>query len=125
MGTSEGVGTLGPCSSTEAELVAFGVAEHRPMSTSGCGPRSRTRRHRSCVRILDQRHGPVRRPDPRPRVINSAVKAEIKTIFDESLCGKFAEEWIAEAASGRVNHRTLQDEGAAHRSRRVCATGAP
>jgi ketol-acid reductoisomerase len=49
-----------------------------------------------------------------PRVINSAVKAEMKTILDEIRSGKFAQEWIAESESGRANYRKLQDEGAAH-----------
>jgi ketol-acid reductoisomerase len=49
-----------------------------------------------------------------PRVVNSAVKAEMKTILDEIRSGKFAEEWIAESESGRANYRKLQEEGAAH-----------
>ena len=49
-----------------------------------------------------------------PRVINEAVKAEMRTILDEIRSGKFAEEWIAESESGRATYRKLQEEGAAH-----------
>jgi ketol-acid reductoisomerase len=49
-----------------------------------------------------------------PRVINDAVKAEMRTILDEIRSGRFAEEWIAESESGRPNYRKLQTEGAAH-----------
>ncbi len=49
-----------------------------------------------------------------PRVINEAVKAEMRTILDEIRSGKFAEEWIAESESGRATYKKLQEEGAAH-----------
>jgi ketol-acid reductoisomerase len=49
-----------------------------------------------------------------PRVINEAVKAEMRTILDEIRSGKFAEEWIAESESGRPTYKKLQAEGAAH-----------
>ena len=49
-----------------------------------------------------------------PRVINSAVKAEMRTILDEIRSGAFAEEWIAESESGRARYKKLQEEGAAH-----------
>jgi len=49
-----------------------------------------------------------------PRVINDAVKAEMRTILDEIRSGKFAQEWIAESESGRATYKKLQDEGAAH-----------
>ncbi len=49
-----------------------------------------------------------------PRVINQAVKAEMKTILDEIRSGKFAEEWIAESESGRANYKRLQEQGKAH-----------
>ena len=38
-----------------------------------------------------------------PRVINDAVRAEMRTILDEIQTGKFAEEWIAESEAGRPN----------------------
>jgi ketol-acid reductoisomerase len=56
-----------------------------------------------------------------PRVINSAVKAEMKTILDEIRSGKFADEWIAESESGRANYHKLQEEGAAHPIEKVGA----
>ena len=49
-----------------------------------------------------------------PRVINEAVKSEMRTILDEIRSGKFAEEWIAESESGRATYKKLQEEGAAH-----------
>ncbi len=49
-----------------------------------------------------------------PRVINEAVKAEMRTILDEIRSGRFAEEWIAESESGRPTYKKLQAEGAAH-----------
>jgi ketol-acid reductoisomerase len=49
-----------------------------------------------------------------PRVINEAVKAEMRTILDEIRTGKFADEWIAESESGRARFGKLRDEGAAH-----------
>ena len=49
-----------------------------------------------------------------PRVINDAVKAEMRTILDEIRSGRFAEEWIAESESGRATYKKLQQEGAAH-----------
>jgi ketol-acid reductoisomerase len=49
-----------------------------------------------------------------PRVINDAVKAEMRTILDDIRSGRFAEEWIAESEAGRPNYRKLKDEGAAH-----------
>jgi ketol-acid reductoisomerase len=49
-----------------------------------------------------------------PRVINQAVKAEMRAILDEIRSGAFAEEWIAESESGRATYRKLREEGAAH-----------
>jgi ketol-acid reductoisomerase len=49
-----------------------------------------------------------------PRVINSAVREEMKRILDEIQSGKFAEEWIAENKAGRPRFRQLQDEGRQH-----------
>jgi ketol-acid reductoisomerase len=49
-----------------------------------------------------------------PRVINDAVKAEMRTILDEIRGGRFAEEWIAESESGRATYKKLRQEGAAH-----------
>jgi ketol-acid reductoisomerase len=49
-----------------------------------------------------------------PRVINDAVKAEMRNILGEIRSGKFAEEWIAESEAGRPNYRRLRDAGKAH-----------
>jgi ketol-acid reductoisomerase len=49
-----------------------------------------------------------------PRVINDAVKAEMKVILDEIQSGKFADEWIAESESGRARYTELREKGKAH-----------
>jgi ketol-acid reductoisomerase len=49
-----------------------------------------------------------------PRVINAAVKAEMKTILSEIQSGKFAEEWIAESESGRGHFDELREKGKQH-----------
>ncbi|HKH03540.1 MAG TPA: ketol-acid reductoisomerase [Acidimicrobiales bacterium] len=49
-----------------------------------------------------------------PRVINDAVKAEMKAILGEIRSGRFAEEWIAESESGRPNYERLREAGKAH-----------
>lgn len=46
-----------------------------------------------------------------PRVINDAVKAEMRVILDEIRSGKFAEEWIAESEAGRPNFLALEAAG--------------
>ncbi|MGH9112748.1 MAG: ketol-acid reductoisomerase [Acidimicrobiales bacterium] len=56
-----------------------------------------------------------------PRVINEAVKAEMKAILDEIQTGKFADEWIAESESGRPNYKRLQQAGKDHPIERVGA----
>jgi ketol-acid reductoisomerase len=49
-----------------------------------------------------------------PRVINDAVRAEMRAILDEIQTGKFAEEWIAESESGRPNFSALRQAGRDH-----------
>ena len=49
-----------------------------------------------------------------PRVINDAVKAEMKVMLDEIQTGKFADEWVAESRSGRPNFLRLEAEGHEH-----------
>jgi ketol-acid reductoisomerase len=49
-----------------------------------------------------------------PRVINDAVKAEMRAILDEIRTGKFADEWIAESESGRARFQALRETGKAH-----------
>ncbi len=56
-----------------------------------------------------------------PRVINEAVKAEMRAILDEIQTGKFADEWIAESESGRPNYKRLQHAGKDHPIEKVGA----
>ena len=49
-----------------------------------------------------------------PRVVNDAVKAEMRVILDEIQSGKFADEWIAESESGRARFNELRERGRAH-----------
>jgi ketol-acid reductoisomerase len=56
-----------------------------------------------------------------PRVINSAVREEMKKILQEIQTGKFAEEWIAENKAGRPRFRQLQEEGRQHPIEKVGA----
>ena len=56
-----------------------------------------------------------------PRVINEAVRAEMRTILDEIQTGKFAEEWIAESESGRPNFSALRQAGRDHPIEKVGA----
>ncbi len=49
-----------------------------------------------------------------PRVINDAVKAEMKKILTEIQDGTFAQEWIAENRAGRPNFNRLRQAGKEH-----------
>jgi len=49
-----------------------------------------------------------------PRIINQAVREEMRRVLDEIQDGRFAEEWIAENRAGRPNYERLKAEGAAH-----------
>jgi ketol-acid reductoisomerase len=49
-----------------------------------------------------------------PRVINDAVRSEMRAILDEIQTGRFAEEWIAESESGRPNFSALRQAGRDH-----------
>jgi len=49
-----------------------------------------------------------------PRVINSAVREEMKRILAEIRSGAFADEWIAENKAGRPRFNQLRAEGRAH-----------
>jgi ketol-acid reductoisomerase len=49
-----------------------------------------------------------------PRVINAAVKDEMRRILGEIQNGEFAREWIAEDDAGRPNFHKLQEQGAEH-----------
>jgi ketol-acid reductoisomerase len=56
-----------------------------------------------------------------PRVINEAVRAEMRAILDEIQTGHFAEEWIAESESGRPNFAALRQAGRDHPIEKVGA----
>ena len=56
-----------------------------------------------------------------PRVINDAVRAEMRTILDEIQTGRFAEEWIAESESGRPTFSALRQAGRDHPIEKVGA----
>jgi ketol-acid reductoisomerase len=49
-----------------------------------------------------------------PRVVNAAVKDEMRKILGEIQDGSFAKEWVAEDAAGRPNFTKLQAEGEQH-----------
>jgi ketol-acid reductoisomerase len=49
-----------------------------------------------------------------PRIINDAVKAEMRQILTEIQDGTFAQEWIAENRSGRPNFNRLREAGRQH-----------
>jgi ketol-acid reductoisomerase len=49
-----------------------------------------------------------------PRIINSAVKDEMRKILSEIQNGDFAREWIAEDDAGRPNFTKLQEQGEEH-----------
>jgi len=54
-----------------------------------------------------------------PRIINDAVKAEMRNVLAEIRDGRFAEEWIAESEGGRANYKALQEAGKAHQIEQV------
>ena len=49
-----------------------------------------------------------------PRVINDAVKAEMKRILGEITSGSFAQEWVAENKAGRPRFNALREAGKQH-----------
>jgi ketol-acid reductoisomerase len=49
-----------------------------------------------------------------PRVVTDATKVEMKKILTEIQTGQFADEWIKESESGRVNYHRMQEEGKKH-----------
>ena len=56
-----------------------------------------------------------------PRVINDAVRVEMRAILDEIQTGRFADEWIAESESGRSNFSALRQAGRDHPIEKVGA----
>ncbi len=49
-----------------------------------------------------------------PRVINDAVKAEMKRVLDDIQSGRFAKEWVLENAAGQASFKALRRRGAEH-----------
>ncbi len=49
-----------------------------------------------------------------PRIVNASTKAEMKTILDEIVSGKFADEWVAESDGGRSKFNALREAGRKH-----------
>jgi ketol-acid reductoisomerase len=56
-----------------------------------------------------------------PRVVNDAVRAEMKKILSDIRSGQFAEEWIAENRAGRPNFNRWRAAGRAHPIEKVGA----
>ena len=56
-----------------------------------------------------------------PRIVNNAVKEEMRKILGEIQDGSFAREWVAEDDNGRPNFQKLEDEGKAHQIEQVGA----
>ncbi|GLZ53688.1 ketol-acid reductoisomerase [Actinomycetospora sp. NBRC 106378] len=56
-----------------------------------------------------------------PRIINPAVKDEMRRVLTEIQDGSFAREWIAEDDNGRPNFTKLEEEGKAHQIEQVGA----
>ena len=54
-----------------------------------------------------------------PRIVNDAVKAEMKKMLGEIQSGEFAEEWVAESRSGRENFERLEAAGHEHQIEKV------
>jgi ketol-acid reductoisomerase len=56
-----------------------------------------------------------------PRIINSAVKDEMRKILGEIRSGEFAQEFVGEVAAGGANFNSLRDAGKAHQIEQVGA----
>ena len=56
-----------------------------------------------------------------PRLINDAVRAQMKQILGDIQSGAFAEEWVEENRQGLPNYKRLQNEGAEHPIEKVGA----
>jgi ketol-acid reductoisomerase len=56
-----------------------------------------------------------------PRVINDAVRAEMKQILADIQSGAFAAEWVEENRNGLPNYHRLQNDGAEHPVEKVGA----
>ena len=49
-----------------------------------------------------------------PRIVNDAVKGEMKRVLADIQSGKFAREWMAENAAGKPNLKAMRAKAAAH-----------
>jgi ketol-acid reductoisomerase len=49
-----------------------------------------------------------------PRVINDAVKAEMKRILDDIQSGRFARDWVLENAAGQASFKAMRRRAAEH-----------
>jgi len=49
-----------------------------------------------------------------PRIINDAVKAEMKRVLDDIQSGRFARDWVLENAAGQASFKAIRKRGAAH-----------
>ena len=56
-----------------------------------------------------------------PRIINSAVKAEMKAALDDIRSGKFADDFVTEVRSGGANFDALRQKGKDHQIEQVGA----
>ena len=56
-----------------------------------------------------------------PRVINQAVKDQMRAILDEIQDGRFAAEWVAENRNGRPRYQALKQAGQEHQIEKVGA----
>jgi ketol-acid reductoisomerase len=56
-----------------------------------------------------------------PRIINPAVREEMRRVLDEIQDGRFAQEWVAENRNGRPNFNRLRAEGKEHPIEKVGA----
>ena len=56
-----------------------------------------------------------------PRIVNDAVRAEMRRILTEVQDGSFAQEWVAESRSGRADFLRLEAEGHEHLVEKVGA----
>ncbi len=49
-----------------------------------------------------------------PRLINDAVKAEMKRVLDDIQSGRFARDWVLENAAGQANFKAMRRRAAEH-----------
>jgi ketol-acid reductoisomerase len=49
-----------------------------------------------------------------PRIVNDAVKAEMKRVLDDIQSGRFAKEWVLENAAGQASFKAMRRRAAEH-----------